>query len=140
MEAFTNFTCSFMEILNKKQKHQWFIRISKDGMSINNPYAPIQLTLNYDTYPEFSMIDATYHGGGVEVEGRFKSEMFLMTVYYKDYYEDDSDVITHQDGCIHIKTDSMNFNFPVPYNLAKGLIQLGQGDTNLEGAVYVRND
>jgi hypothetical protein len=140
MEAINDFSCFFMDYSIKKKVRHWYIRISKDGMSISNPYKPIQLTLQYEKYPEFSMIDATYHAGGVEVEGHFESDKFKMTVYYKDYYEDDGDEITHQDGNILVNTDSMNFSFPVPYNLAKALIKLGQGiTTQLEGAIHVKN-
>ena len=141
METINDFSCSFMDDSNDK-KQLWYIRISKDGMSISNPYAPIQLTLHYEKYPEFSMIDATYRAGGVEVEGHFRSDKFEMTVYCKDYYADysDYDNITSQDGCILVNTDTMNFSFPVPYNLAKGVIQLGKGvTTDLEGAINVKN-
>ncbi len=134
MEAMNSFSCSFMDDSNN-----WYVRIDKESMSISNPYKPIQLTLQYEKYPEFSMIDATYRAGGVEVEGHFNSDKFEMTVYYKDYYEDDSDEITSQDGCIQVNVNSMNFSFPVPYNLAKALIQVGQGiTTDLEGAMNVK--
>lgn len=141
MEAINNFSCSFLEIVTKKKVQHWYISIHKDGMTIANHYKPIQLTLHYEKYPEFSMIDATYHHGGVEVEGHFKSDKFEITVYYKDYYEDedDEDKITSQDGNIQVNTESMNFSFPVPYDLAKALIKLGQGITNdLEGAINVK--
>jgi hypothetical protein len=141
MEAINNFSCYFIEIVTKKKVQHWYISIHKDGMTIANNYKPIQLTLQYDKYPEFSMIDATWHAGGVEVEGHFRSDKFEMTVYYKDYYEDedDDDKITSQDGCIQVNVNSMNFSFPVPYNLAKALIQVGQGiTTDLEGAMNVK--
>lgn len=142
MEAINDFSCSFIEIVTKKKVQHWYVRITKDGMSISNPYKPIQLTLQYEKYPEFSMIDATYHAGGVEVEGHFRSDKFEMTVYYKDYYEDEDDdnLITSQDGNILVNVNSMNFSFPVPYNLAKALIKLGQGITSdLVGAINVKN-
>ena len=138
MEAINDFSCCFADKSIRKKVQHWYIRVSKDGMSISNPYTPIQLTLNYEKYPEFSIIDATYHAGGVEVEGHFKSDKFEMTVYYKDYYDDDSDIVTHRDGCIQVNMDSMNFSFPVPYYLAKGLIRLGKGTTDLEDAINVR--
>lgn len=143
METINDFSCCFVEPITKKKKTQhWYVRIAKDGITIANPYKPIQLTLQYEKYTEFNMIDATYHNGGVEVEGHFKSDTFDMTVYYKDYYEDenDEDKITSQDGNIQVNTQSMNFSFPVPYNLAKALIKIGQGiTTDLEGAISVRN-
>jgi hypothetical protein len=34
----------------------------------------------------------------------------------------------------------MNFSFPVPYDLAKALIKLGQGiTTDLDGAINIKN-
>jgi hypothetical protein len=141
METIQYFSCSFSEIVSKKKVQHWYISIHKDGMTIANNYKPIQLTFQYEKYPEFSMIDATWHSGGVEVEGHFKSDKFEMTVYYKDYYEDedDEDKITSQDGNILVNVNSMNFSFPVQYHLAKALIQLGQGiTTDLEGAIDVR--
>jgi hypothetical protein len=139
MEVINDFSCYFIETSEKNNTY-WYVRIAKDEMSISNPYKPIQLTLQYEKYPEFSMIDATYHNGGVEVEGHFKSDKFEIIVYYKDYYEDDSHVFTSQDGAIQVNVDSMNFSFPVPYNLAKALIQLGQGITSdLEGAINLKN-
>lgn len=133
MEGIKDFSCSFQE-----EDTSWYLRIVKDGITIQNPYAPINLTLNYEKYPEFTMIDATYHAGGVEVEGHFKSDKFEMTVYYKDYYKYDSDEITHQDGNILVNNESMNFSFPVPYSLAKGLIKLGQGITEIDDAKNVK--
>lgn len=136
MEAIQDFSCSFME----DSKH-WYLRICKESISIGNPYKPIQLTLQYEKYPEFSMIDATYHAGGVEVEGHFRTDNFEMTVYYKDYYEDDSDEISYQDGNILVNVNCMNFSFPVPYDLAKALIKLGQGITiDLDGAINVKKN
>ena len=142
MEAINDFSCSFLEIVTKKKIQHWYVRITKDSMTIANPYKPIQLTLQYDEHPEFSMLDATYNGGGVEVQGNFKSDKFEMTVYYKDYYEDedDEDKISSQDGNIQINMKNINFSFPVSYNLAKALIKLGQGiTTDLEGAIHVKN-
>lgn len=140
METINDFSCSFVEVVSKERSQIWYMRVAKDGISISNPYKPIQLTLQYDKYPTFTMIDATYHHGGVEVEGHLKCDTFEMTVYYKDYYEDDTDVITSQDGNILVNTGSMNVSFPVPYNLAKALVNIGQGiTTDLTGAFNVKN-
>ena len=124
MESINDYRCCFSD---EDNKIHWYLRIDKESMSIQNLYKPIQLTLQYDKYPAFNMIDATYHAGGVEVEGHFKTDKFEMTVYYKDYYEDDSDKITKQDGCILVNVNSINFSFPVPYDLTKALIKVGQG-------------
>ena len=134
MDSIKEFSCSFYPI---DKKEIWYLRvIAEDCIMISEYYSSLQLSLKFKEYPEVIEEPTVWHGGGVDHSIVFKSNGFDMTVYYKEYYEDDNDEnkITSFDGFIMIQHNNLSFGYHIPYDVAKGLCNLAKGETDLTNA------
>ncbi len=142
------FSCTFIDDANKTQ---WFVCYNSGYINLNC-YGGIDLQLNYPMneiteYEEGS----SYRDGGKNSWGDLKTRGFTLRSAIRTYIDKDDpefnaayDQIGESSGYVDVDFHATEYSgshyirFNVPYALAKGLMQLMQGNYTLEGAVHVQ--